>query len=73
MELPTNPPQSFTMIQALRAQCKGILSRLQGMLVNSEKECKVVWMDSRKDNFFMKSLYTVLESGASIPFLMDVI
>lgn len=47
--------------------------RLQGKVVNGEQADKVVQLNSRNDTFSVKSLYVVLESRSSIPFLIKVI
>lgn len=48
-------------------------TRLQVMAVSNEKEDKVVWLDSRRDKFSIKTLYTILEPGGSMLFPAGII
>ena len=41
--------------------------------MNGEDEDKVVWKDDSKWKFFVKALYSFLESNCVIPFLIKVV
>ena len=50
-----------------------LFSRLQGEVVDSAGEDKVVWMNLRNDKFSIKYLYAALEMGGSISFPTNII
>ena len=47
------------------------LARLQDKVVVDEGEDKVWWLETRSETFFVKSLYSSLEMGRSVPFSVN--
>ena len=54
-------------------EVENLLGRLCGEGVLLDKEDRVRWLESKDDNFLVKSLYKVLESNSSVCFPMKII
>ena len=52
---------------------ENLLGRLCGEGVLLDKEDRVRWLESKDDNFLVKSLYKVLDSNSSVCFPMKII